>query len=103
MIITVLLTTALTVAAWIIYALADNWRDGNALIAAQHRRIELLEQFIDSQRDRIDGLVEANGDLEDRNACLERVQRRNLHNAVVSMPVMDGPRVLGRAHQITLN
>lgn len=102
---TILIATllALSVAVAAIWWLAATLAVANQLIAAQRRGIALREQAIEQQQRRIDLLVTHNGALEDRNAMLERVQRRNLYNAVVSMPVLDGPRVLGRMEQHSLN
>lgn len=102
---TILIATllALAVAVATIWHLAATLAVANQLIAAQRRGIALREQAIEQQQRRIDLLVTHNGALADRNAMLERVQRRNPYNAVVVTPVMQGPQLLGKAREVDLN
>lgn len=73
------------------------------VLACQRRRIDSLNDTLELQRDTISLLSERNGELEDRNACLERVQRRNLHAAVMACPVVRWVDPEGEARQISMN
>lgn len=58
--------------------------------------IECLRLTVMDQAHRI-------ADAEDRAALLERAQKKNLRASIMAMPVIDRPKVLGRAGQISMN
>lgn len=63
--------------------------------AISRQRITVLEGSIELQQTHLDLLVERNGELEDRNAYLERVLRHKFLVYVLGLPPMDGPLVMG--------
>ena len=111
------LIIALTIAAYLAVRLVRTQRTHNALIRAlQHsvrlnkeasathqHRADILTKAFAHQQSRIALLVAQNGELEDRNACLERMQRNAGLAYVLQLPEMDGPKVLETKGRITLN
>jgi len=68
----------------------------------EHRAATLERAFV-QQQERIGWLVAQNGELEDRNACLERIHRKAGLAYVLGLPEVDGPKVLAAKGRITLN
>ena len=114
----VTLITLVTVLAAIVVQLARTLRTQDNLIRAlqysvrlskenaaihEHRAATLERAFV-QQQERIGLLVMQNGELEDRNACLERICRAKAYDLILALPTLDGPRVLERKSQtINLN
>lgn len=87
----------------LIRALQYSTRLSKEATATQQHRADMLETAVRQQQERIDWLVERNGELEDHNAYLERVNRKKAFSVVMSLPVMDGPTVLASKGMIGLN
>ena len=70
----------------------------------QQHRADTLEKAFAQQQSRITLLVAQNGELEDRNRFLERICRAKAYDLILTLPTLDGPRVLERKSEaINLN
>lgn len=88
----------------LIRALQYSVRLSKESAATQQHRADMLEKVFVQQQERIGLLVAQNGELEDRNACLERICRAKAYDLILSLPTLDGPRVLERKSEaINLN